>query len=107
MFHEINLPIRVKFSLYSLVRNTLEIANILKYNKIGSKKSEITMELRYVEKFQRRELSSYKMQLFVCLIYSYLQCVDGYWGAQVDAKTNAFNGMIGMIQRQVSNVYLC
>ena len=44
------------------------------------------------------------MQLIICLIYSYLSCVDDYWGAQVDANTNAFNGMIGMIQRQVFDV---
>ena len=62
------------------------------------------MEFWLVQKMQRRPLSSHKMQLCTCLIDRYLQCVDGFWGAQVDAKTNAFNGMIGMIQRQVCNI---
>jgi hypothetical protein len=32
----------------------------------------------------------------------YIPSIDGNWGGLVDAKSNAFNGMIGMIQRQVS-----
>jgi hypothetical protein len=32
---------------------------------------------------------------------SYVSSVDGNWGGLVDAESNSFDGMIGMIQRKV------
>ena len=31
----------------------------------------------------------------------FVRSIDGHWGAVADAKTNAYNGMIGMVQREV------
>ena len=44
------------------------------------------------------------MHLLLCFNIRYINSVDGNWGGIVDSKTNAFNGMIGMIQRQVFDV---
>jgi hypothetical protein len=38
-------------------------------------------------------------------LYSILDIIDGRWGGIVNRTTNAFNGMIGMIQRRVSFLF--
>ena len=49
------------------------------------------------------------MQLFPNYKYNsrVVNSIDGKWGSMVDKETNAFNGMIGMVQRKVKQPKIC
>ena len=48
------------------------------------------------------ELPTFQSHFILISPYRLVKIVDGKFGTIVDADTNSFNGMIGMVQRLVS-----